>query len=210
MRLIVLVIAFALCGCSDIGVKPVGSDASPDVDANTEALTIQTARTLAEEHFSKTKKYFGSVGAQQFKVGEIVSFQSLEFDEPKLSKHSSAISGTVSGRAVFQSEHADEPQPFTVYFIAGEEPKLEIHPQVVTEKDPISKFKDKRTKNAIRSHEIFVGMSDVALQASWGEPEKINTTQVGNHVHAQYVYGFGSYVYTLDHKVTSWQQTQHF
>lgn len=63
----------------------------------------------------------------------------------------------------------------------------------------------------IKDRKIRIGMSETALIASWGSPNKINRS-VGNYgVHKQYIYGSYSryssrtYVYVENGKVTSWQ-----
>lgn len=58
----------------------------------------------------------------------------------------------------------------------------------------------------IRSEKIRMGMSECELYASWGFPSSQNRSVGSWGVHVQHVYGnFGSYVYTENGRVTSWQ-----
>lgn len=63
------------------------------------------------------------------------------------------------------------------------------------------KFDDSLT----RKERIRMGISECQLFASWGLPEDQNRTVGGWGVHIQHVYGSGTYVYTENGKVTSWQ-----
>lgn len=63
------------------------------------------------------------------------------------------------------------------------------------------KFDDSLT----RKEHIRMGISECQLFASWGLPEDQNRTVGGWGVHIQHVYGSGTYVYTENGKVTSWQ-----
>jgi hypothetical protein len=52
---------------------------------------------------------------------------------------------------------------------------------------------------------IKIGSSECQLYASWGLPEDQNRTVGGWGVHIQHIYGNGTYVYTENGRVTSWQ-----
>lgn len=58
---------------------------------------------------------------------------------------------------------------------------------------------------AAQRNEIFIGMSEEGLRASWGGPNDINRTVTEHGEHKQYVYPGGRYVYVEDGKVTGWQ-----
>ncbi|AQT58705.1 DUF4124 domain-containing protein [Cellvibrio sp. PSBB023] len=62
----------------------------------------------------------------------------------------------------------------------------------------------------IQQKGIFIGMSELALQESWGKPSSINKSGVGSD---QWVYNIGStakanYAYVENGKVTNWQTTE--
>lgn len=63
------------------------------------------------------------------------------------------------------------------------------------------KFDDKLTSKA----HIKLGISECQLYASWGMPEDQNRTVGSWGVHVQHVFGLGSYVYTENGRVSSWQ-----
>jgi hypothetical protein len=68
--------------------------------------------------------------------------------------------------------------------------------------------------DAIKKGEIFIGMDTTAVRASWGVPNKINSSG-GRHGSAeQWVYGYADYYYNFvpvhyvyfeNGKVTDWQ-----
>jgi|CXWL01.1.fsa_nt_gi hypothetical protein len=57
----------------------------------------------------------------------------------------------------------------------------------------------------ISSGKIKLGISECQLYASWGLPKDQNRTVGSWGVHIQHIYGSGSYVYTQNGRVTSWQ-----
>jgi hypothetical protein len=61
-----------------------------------------------------------------------------------------------------------------------------------------------REKNAILEKTIFIGMSNLALLASYGSPQDVNISTGSWGTHKQYVYGY-EYVYVENGVVTSWQ-----
>ena len=65
--------------------------------------------------------------------------------------------------------------------------------------------KFKLEDSLVRKRSIKIGISECQLYASWGMPEDQNRTVGGWGVHIQHVYGSGTYVYTENGRVTSWQ-----
>lgn len=59
--------------------------------------------------------------------------------------------------------------------------------------------------NMIKEGKIKLGMSECELYASWGIPEEKNQSVGQWGINVQHVYGNGTYVYTENGKVTSWQ-----
>lgn len=58
---------------------------------------------------------------------------------------------------------------------------------------------------AIEERKIFIGMSEYALIASWGHPDKINRSAWEGGSSNQYVYrNSGKYVYVENNKITGW------
>lgn len=57
----------------------------------------------------------------------------------------------------------------------------------------------------VRKEKIRIGVSECQLYASWGLPNSQNKSVGQWGVHVQYVYGDGTYVYTENGRVTSWQ-----
>lgn len=63
----------------------------------------------------------------------------------------------------------------------------------------------------VQNKQIQRGMSQCALYASWGKPDKENRTVFAGGIHIQHIYNTGyrnikrSYVYTENGRVTSWQ-----
>ena len=72
-------------------------------------------------------------------------------------------------------------------------------------KKELARRKLKLDDSLIRKGHIKMGISECQLYASWGMPEDQNRTVGGWGVHIQYVYGSGTYVYTENGRVTSWQ-----
>ena len=81
-------------------------------------------------------------------------------------------------------------------------------------KDPVLRQVDyirqwgKKTAQAIRDHEVFVGMVAPAAEESWGVPEKKNVNEVGGKKNEQWVYPEGKrskYIYIIDGKVSKWE-----
>lgn len=70
---------------------------------------------------------------------------------------------------------------------------------------------DFRTKTAIADNQIYLGMKEEHLIASWGKPHDINSSVGTWGIHKQYVYGSYSaysspqYVYVENGEVVSWQ-----
>lgn len=73
-------------------------------------------------------------------------------------------------------------------------------------KKELTRRKIKLDDSMARKGHIKLGISECQLYASWGEPEDQNQTVGSWGVHTQHVYGLGSYVYTENGRVTSWQQ----
>lgn len=57
----------------------------------------------------------------------------------------------------------------------------------------------------IAAHQVAAGMSQCALYASWGVPIRENRAAYMGQPRTQYVYPGHRYVYTVNGKVTSWQ-----
>jgi hypothetical protein len=81
-------------------------------------------------------------------------------------------------------------------------------------KDPMLRQVDyirkwgKKTAQAIRDHEVFVGMVSDAAEESWGVPDKRNVNEVGGKKNEQWVYPVGKrskYIYIIDGKVSKWE-----
>ncbi|HAF00409.1 MAG TPA: hypothetical protein DCG63_03855 [Methylophilaceae bacterium] len=64
---------------------------------------------------------------------------------------------------------------------------------------------------AVNNKEIFIGMTECALYASWGSPKRTNRSVSHDGINIQNIYGDYSkyskptYVYTRNGVVTSWQ-----
>lgn len=58
--------------------------------------------------------------------------------------------------------------------------------------------------SAVANSKVIIGMSSTALWYSWGNPNKVNTSNYGSGNEEQVVYD-SSYVYIKDGKVTSYQ-----
>lgn len=81
-------------------------------------------------------------------------------------------------------------------------------------KDPVLRQVDyirkwgKRTAQAIRDHDVFVGMVAEAAEESWGVPAKKNINEVGGKKNEQWVYPVGKrskYIYIIEGKVSKWE-----
>jgi hypothetical protein len=59
-------------------------------------------------------------------------------------------------------------------------------------------------RKLIQAKQMQVGMSEAALQCSWGQPEDVNRTVTSTAEHKQYVYG-SRYVYVDNGVVTGFQ-----
>ena len=61
----------------------------------------------------------------------------------------------------------------------------------------------------IREGTIYIGMSQCGLYAAWGKPVDENTTVNKYSKRIQHIYGYSlsskNYVYTVNGKITSWQ-----
>jgi len=68
---------------------------------------------------------------------------------------------------------------------------------------------DFKVWNAISNQEVFVGMTAKQALLSWGEPDSINTTIIGNYKTEQWVYEIGDFkyqfIYVENGKVTAIQ-----
>jgi hypothetical protein len=62
-----------------------------------------------------------------------------------------------------------------------------------------------RVVDAILTKKIFVGMTAEQARMSWGKPQTNNKTVTAAHVHEQWVYGSGQYLYIDDGILTSFQ-----
>ncbi|MBI4720056.1 MAG: hypothetical protein HY770_02260 [Chitinivibrionia bacterium] len=66
----------------------------------------------------------------------------------------------------------------------------------------------KKTAQAIRNHEVFIGMAGDAALESWGVPTKLNVTDIAGKKEEQWVYTVGKrskYIYIIDNKVSKWE-----
>lgn len=59
----------------------------------------------------------------------------------------------------------------------------------------------------VACHQVQAGLTEAQMIASWGRPEKVNSTVVGQTETQQWVYG-DNYVYVEDGVVTSYQTSQ--
>jgi hypothetical protein len=62
-----------------------------------------------------------------------------------------------------------------------------------------------RATTAVLAHTIFIGMTAEQALASWGKPSTNNKTVTASHVHEQWVYGSGQYLYIDNGVLTSFQ-----
>jgi len=70
------------------------------------------------------------------------------------------------------------------------------------------KSEDQRLREAaIAEKRVVAGMTPDEVRSSWGEPEHVNTTTYGQHVHEQWVFAGSRYVYFEDGVVTAFQQS---
>lgn len=75
----------------------------------------------------------------------------------------------------------------------------------VSLKKELSRRKIKLDDSSVRKEAINMGISECQLYASWGMPVDQNRTVGSWGVHIQHVFGTGTYVYTENGRVTSWQ-----
>jgi hypothetical protein len=61
------------------------------------------------------------------------------------------------------------------------------------------------TWDAIENQRVFIGMTAEQARMSRGKPTSVNRTIVGGHVHEQWVYGEGSYLYFENGKLSAVQ-----
>jgi len=77
------------------------------------------------------------------------------------------------------------------------------------EKNDIKKRFNDEEYQAIVMESIFIGMREEALLMSYGNPNKINTTQSVNFMQKQYIYNRpfhrNTYVYIENGKISGWQ-----
>ncbi len=70
----------------------------------------------------------------------------------------------------------------------------------------------KKTAKAIYNHELFKGMKRDAALESWGFPDEMNSTDVGERLQEQWIYrdprqkGKKRYLYITDGLVDSWEE----
>lgn len=62
-----------------------------------------------------------------------------------------------------------------------------------------------KNKNLVREKEIRIAMSVCEMYASWGYPKKNNRSVGRWGEHIQHIYGNGTYVYSENGRITSWQ-----
>lgn len=81
--------------------------------------------------------------------------------------------------------------------------------QIVYNKYPSKEF-TKKELNLISKSNINIGMSNKAVIASWGVPDRVNKTVGKWGVHEQWIYGDYSvtYLYFENNKLTSWQGSE--
>lgn len=60
----------------------------------------------------------------------------------------------------------------------------------------------------IADRQIEMGMTREQVRLAWGKPEHANVTQSAHTTHEQWVYGNGTYVYFVDDKMTTYQETK--
>ncbi|KPZ69939.1 hypothetical protein AN944_02635 [Shewanella sp. P1-14-1] len=58
---------------------------------------------------------------------------------------------------------------------------------------------------AIKKGEIYIGMKLAPMYCSWGTPENTSLSTGSWGTSTQHIYSIGTYVYTENGKVTSWQ-----
>ena len=71
--------------------------------------------------------------------------------------------------------------------------------------NPIDHTWSRQIKDAIAKGVVIIGMTKNQVTIVLGEPEKINTTVGAAGVHEQWVYGFGTFFYFDDNKMTTAQ-----
>ena len=70
----------------------------------------------------------------------------------------------------------------------------------------------KKTAKAVYNHELFKGMKREAALESWGFPDEMNSTDVGERLQEQWIYrdprqkGKKRYIYVTDGLVDSWEE----
>ncbi len=76
-------------------------------------------------------------------------------------------------------------------------------PELLAEANRRSIFSSEELFHGIKEERIFIGMSERALIASWGNPIRINTHRNAYSTRKQYVYSGNRYVYVEGGKVVS-------
>lgn len=153
-----------------------------------------TADSVFQEQYADAKKQqifwagLGGLGTVLFLVGSIMMFAE-EGETTSLATNLALIGGGTAASVGFG---------FLIGKASPEVKRLEI--AVENERLFTS-----REIHAILNREIFIGMSNLALLASYGLPEDINTTTGSWGTHSQYVYPGYRFVYVENGKVTSWQ-----
>lgn len=80
-----------------------------------------------------------------------------------------------------------------------------IQPELKLVKKEAVRRKLKFDDSLVDQGRIKMGISECQLYASFGLPEDQNRTVGRWGVHIQHIYGGGTYVYTENGRVTSWQ-----
>lgn len=84
---------------------------------------------------------------------------------------------------------------------SGEAPSTAQSPEVLEARDRLSdkcKSVSDAEALAIQGSRLFIGMSAIGVECSWGKPRRVNKIQTKHSTSEQYVYDGQQYVYLTD------------
>lgn len=212
-KVTVLSICVGLFGCSTVSMKQTQFREQKE---KKRAFIQEQADLLINNYVAETKnkKFYASQKFIQFENGEELVYLSHQLTP--IPGYESFLSSTtvVKGKAIYKSKTKEAPVEISIYVESDpnkqSNSKIFVGSGLISEEDHLKKFRsgDPKILNTLKKRSIYQGMSEEALVASIGPPQKINLTVVGNRESKQYVYSLGKYVYIANGKVTGYQLTK--
>lgn len=155
----------------------------------------------------RLKKLWAGRALKNFNFGEPMSVQSIEYNDlivKKVEPYAATVPVTFSQK--------EKSETFEVSVSFDESNKMRVEDYIsgpvyiFFKTDPLAKYrKNKKVLSAIKEKKIYLGMPEDALFLSWGRPRTTNSSVGHWGKRNQHVYGMGSYVYTVNGKISSWQ-----